>query len=75
MYEINFNWQRQMHKVHLYEYYVLKRKYLWLNGMLMNQNKKVQPTVASMEFGINNTGYGPHIKDRLMYVSHDVKCE
>jgi hypothetical protein len=76
MYEFNFNWQIQMHKVNFYEYYnVSKSKNLGLNAMLMDQNEEVQPTVVSMEFGINNTGYGPLIKDRLIYVRHDVKCE
>jgi hypothetical protein len=63
-----------MHDVHLYEYYVIKCRYMWLNGKLMDQNEEVQPTLTSMEFGINNTGYGPQIKDRLIYVRHNVKC-
>jgi hypothetical protein len=53
---------------------VTKRRYMWLNGKLMDQNEEVQPTLTSMKFGINDTGYGTHIKDRLIYVRHDVKC-
>jgi hypothetical protein len=47
---------------------------MWLNGKLMNQNEEVRPTLTSVKFGIKDTGYGPHIKDRLIYVRHDVKC-
>jgi hypothetical protein len=74
----NFNCQKQKHKLHLYKYYdALKHKYLWVNGSLMNHNEEVLPTLTSIEFGIDNTGYGPFIKDRLQYVRHDVKwkCE
>jgi hypothetical protein len=75
MYHFNFIWQRQMYRTHLYKYYVLKHKYLWLNGKLMDQNEEVLPTITSMKVGIDNTGYGSFIYDRLQYVRHDVKCE
>jgi hypothetical protein len=70
MYHFNFIWQRKMYKTHMYKYYVLKHKYLWLNGKVMDQNEEVLTTITSMEFGIDNTGY-----DRLQYVRHDVKCK
>jgi hypothetical protein len=54
---------------------VLKHKYLWLNGKIMDQNEEVLLTITSTEFGIDNTGYGCFIYDRLQYVRHDVKCE
>jgi hypothetical protein len=41
----------------------------------MEQNEEVLPTLTSIKFGIDNTGYGPFINDRLKYVRHDVKCE
>jgi hypothetical protein len=76
MYHFNFFWQRQIHKTYLYKYYnVLKHKYLWLNGKLMEQNEEVLPTITSMKFGIDNTGYGSFIYDSLQYFHHDVKCE
>jgi hypothetical protein len=63
-------------KTHLYKHYnVLKHKYLWLNGKLKDQNKEVLSTITFMEFGIDNTGYGTYIYDRLQYVRHNVKCK
>jgi hypothetical protein len=65
-----------MYKTHLYKYFnVLKHKYFWINGKLMDQNEEVLPTNTSMEFGSDNTGYVSFIYDRLQYVRHDVKCE
>jgi hypothetical protein len=63
-----------MHELHLYKYYiVLKHKYLWLNGSLMDQNEEVLPIVTSIKFGIDNTGYGPFINDKLLYVCNNIK--
>jgi hypothetical protein len=71
---ILISFRRQRYKTHLYKYYVLKHKYHWLNGKLMEQNE-VLPSITAMEFGIDNTGYGHVIFDRLQYVCPNVKCE
>jgi hypothetical protein len=63
MNNFNFIWQRQMHKTHLYKYYVLKHKYLWLNGKVMDKNEEVLPTITCMEFGIDNTGYAFQLRE------------
>jgi hypothetical protein len=75
VYHFNVICRRQMYKTHLYKYYVLKHKYLWLNGKHMDQNEEVLPSITFIEFGIDNTGYGSFIYDRLQYFRHDVKCE
>jgi hypothetical protein len=65
-----------MHHIHLYEYYnVFRHKFLWLNGAAMNQYEEVLPVVTSLEFGIDNTGYGPFIRDRLLRVRRGIKRE
>jgi hypothetical protein len=76
MYVINLVWKRRIHNIHLYEYYnVLQRKYLWLNGAFMDQNAEVHPVATCMEFGIDNTGYGHFINERLQYFRRDIKYE
>jgi hypothetical protein len=50
-------------------------KLLWLNCALMDQNEEFLPEVTSMEFSIDNAGYGPFIRNRLHYVHGDLKCE
>jgi hypothetical protein len=50
-----------MHNIRLYEYGLTTQ-------IPMDQNEEVQPVATSTEFGVDNTGYGPFINDRLQHV-------
>jgi uncharacterized Fe-S cluster-containing radical SAM superfamily enzyme len=76
MHDLYVTWQRHMCVIHIYEYYnISKHKFMWINNAVMDQNEEVLPVVTSMDFGVDNMGYGPFIADRLILVRGGVKCE
>jgi hypothetical protein len=53
------------------EYYNVRlHKFIWINGMTLNQLEEVKPEVTVMDFGIDCTGCSSLIRNELKVVKH-----
>jgi len=68
MYQLYLDWQRCMYGFHMFQYYVLKRKYIWINGKAFNQKEEIISVMSTPQLGIANTGCNNLIGHKLVSV-------